>query len=80
MTLMPTHFFYAFLYYTDVASTTFVLAAYLVSCPGLWCCYPSIGRCSTILHRLFLGEAHTSSLQLLMSCMPKGSAAPGDDE
>lgn len=29
--LLPTHFFYAFIYYTDVGSVTFVLASYLVS-------------------------------------------------
>ena len=30
VTLFPLHFFFAFLYYTDVGSTLFVLAAYLV--------------------------------------------------
>jgi alpha-1,2-glucosyltransferase len=33
--LLPTHFFYAFLYYTDVGAVTLVLACYLVSTPGL---------------------------------------------
>ena len=30
LTLLPTHFFFIFLYYTDVGSLTLVLAAYLV--------------------------------------------------
>ena len=33
--LLPTHFFYAFLYYTDVGGVTLVLACYLVSAPAL---------------------------------------------
>ena len=33
LSLHPLHFFFIFLYYTDVGSTFFVLAAYLVS-PG----------------------------------------------
>ena len=32
LTLLPTHFFFIFLYYTDVGSLTLVLAAYLVRC------------------------------------------------
>ncbi|CAL8472321.1 g11864 [Coccomyxa elongata] len=32
--LLPTHFFYAFIYYTDVGSVTFVLASYLASLQG----------------------------------------------
>ena len=33
--LLPTHFFYAFLYYTDVGGVTFVLSCYLVSPPAV---------------------------------------------
>ena len=33
--LLPTHFFYSFLYYTDVGGVTCVLACYLVR-PSLW--------------------------------------------
>ena len=33
--MLPTHFLYAFLYYTDVGAVTFILASYLVSTPHL---------------------------------------------
>ncbi len=33
--LLPTHFLYAFLYYTDVGAVTFILASYLVGTPCL---------------------------------------------
>jgi alpha-1,2-glucosyltransferase len=34
LTLLPTHFFFTFLYYTDVGSTLFVLAAYSLALPS----------------------------------------------
>lgn len=35
MVLFPLHFFFHFLYYTDVGSLMFVLSAYLVSTFGM---------------------------------------------
>lgn len=37
LTLLPTHFFFIFLFYTDVGSLTLVLAAYLVRFAHLAC-------------------------------------------
>jgi hypothetical protein len=46
LTLLPTHFFFIFLYYTDVGSLTLVLAAYLARRSR-----DDPGRCRTRLHR-----------------------------
>ena len=42
--LLPTHFLYAFLYYTDVGAVTFILASYLVGEPGLPTSLPTCRR------------------------------------
>ncbi len=58
LVLFPLHFFFHFLYYTDVGSLTFVVAAYLVSltclplffallCKGLLCFEPLKLQAST---------------------------------
>ena len=42
--LLPTHFLYAFLYYTDVGAVTFILASYLVGAPCLPTSLPTSRR------------------------------------